>query len=415
METAVTNRFGSVSRSQPRVPAACVLAACVLAACVVLAACERAPETATATGPGSEERGPIGDEAYSALLTEQVGLKVTGAELAVQARRQMNLLEQRMAEEAAGLGRSSWREALGEALAAGPDDPSAVLDAYRREIERSYEHLRGLGLVTLPADGPSAVEVTEIANPVFQRYFSLAMYLDGRLAVTARPADGDTVAADDYLRNHCDVCIPPLAVHEVFPGHHLAYRRAAEEEPDEAVRQVLNRRHTVYHEGWGLYAEQLMLEHGYYAPGTPTLGALRLIYLRALRALIDPELHGGRLSRDAAEELYVTRALMTPSAARSEVDRHLKDPGLKATYFIGARLIHGLRDRFLKVHPGASLREFHDGFLGLPAPLPDVARRLGLDLSSSDLSSSDLSSSDLSSSDLSSAPEQSSSDGVHRK
>lgn len=336
------------------------------------------------TGP--TQPGPIGGEAYDARLTEQIGLPFSGLELAAQASRAMESWESRLKAEAEGMGSAPWRDLLEPALRSHPPDPPAVLEAYRREIERSFAFVQRLDLVTLPHDGPAGVQVDEIRNPIFQRYFSLAMYLDGRLAVTVRPADGEAGAAADYLRNHCNVCIAPLAVHEVFPGHHLAYRRAEAAEPDEATRRVLNRRHAVYHEGWALYAEELMLDHGYYDAGEATLGALRLLYLRALRAYVDPELHGGRLSPEAAESLYVTRALLTPAAARSEVDRHLKDPGLKATYFVGARLIHSARERWSATNPEAGLREFHNRFLGLPGPLPQVAReRLGLELEGRDL------------------------------
>lgn len=371
----------SVRRVRAIVPR---LGALVLAWSLALG-CAPTPDPVASTARA--EPLPVGDGSYDEALSQMAGLPLSGRELARDAGQDMERLEAEAAEVARqiGDGTATWRELLADAVASHPEDAAAVLAAYRREIERSYAWLAERDLVTLPADGPSAVEVVEIQNPIFQRYFSLAMYLDGRLAVTARPAEGGAESGNPknpYLKNHCHICIPPLAVHEIFPGHHVAYRRAEQAVPDEAERRLLNRRRPVYHEGWALYVEGLMLEQGYYEDPLQRLGALRLIYLRSLRALIDPELHGGRLGRDEAEALYVRDGLLTAEAARAEVDRHLKDPGLKASYFLGARWIFSLRDRWLESNPEASLKIFHDRLLGKPEPLPEIAReRFAVDLS----------------------------------
>ena len=72
-------------------------------------------------------------------------------------------------------------------------------------------------------------------------------------------------------------------------------------------------------EGWALYAEYLMLEHGYYSSVAGTLAALRGLLHRALRAEIDVALHLGNMTVEEAEQMYVDRLLMTRSAAATEV------------------------------------------------------------------------------------------------
>lgn len=322
---------------------------------------------------------PVGAEVYDRLLSEAAGEAWTGEQLAALARDRLEALEAELDALAAELPTEpSWREAFGELRARHPNDASEVLESYRREIRRAYDHLTERGWITLPEDGPDGVTVNEIQNPVFRRYFSLAMYMEGRLGITLEASNEATQGSDDpgsYLRNHCNVCIGPLAVHEIFPGHHLAYRRAMEEIPDAGKRRDVNRAQVVFHEGWALYVEQLMLEDGFYPSVEERIGALRMIYLRALRAWIDPRLHGGEIGSEEAARLYRERGMMTAGAARSEVDRHLKDPVLKASYFLGAEQIRRLRERWRRTHPEAPLRDFHDTFLGYPAPVPEVALR----------------------------------------
>ena len=332
------------------------------------------------------EGSPVGWAAYDELLSRKAGTEMSGSALARRAERRCVELDRELEALAEQLRETSWREAFEKLSRDHPPTREAVLETYRQEIERARSAVLELDLVTLPERG---VTVTEIHNPAFQQYFSLAMYLDGRLAVTLGSTNPDQdVSAegvggtdDSYLRNHCRVCIPPLAVHEIYPGHHIAFERLAEILDDPSARRVIHRREGIYHEGWGLYAEQLMWEQGYYDSEEQRLGALRMLYLRALRAWIDPLLHGGELDRAEAERWYQEKALMTPKAARSEVQRHLKDPVMKASYFVGLEQILQLRAMWRTGNPEASLKVFHDQFLGRPRPIPKVARTsFGLEL-----------------------------------
>ncbi|MEO1369405.1 MAG: DUF885 family protein, partial [Acidobacteriota bacterium] len=252
------------------------------------------------------------------------------------------------------------------------------LAAYRGEAERQRQFLSAYDLFPWP-DEPIRVVAND--SPIFRRYFSLAMYLEGRLAVTLEPPEGgDPGAVDSYLVNHCRVCIPPLVAHEVAPGHHVAYSAANRLIPEGPARLQAHRSHVVYHEGWGLYAEQLMLELGYYRTPAERLGAVRLLFLRALRASIDVDLHRGAISADDAVERYREEAGLLTSAAEIEVARHLKDPGLKASYFIGLRQILSLRRYQLGDGPFDgprsldALGDFHRRLLGRPTPIPTIAR-----------------------------------------
>ncbi len=195
--------------------------------------------------------------------------------------------------------------------------------------------------------------------------------------MTTASGDGED---PDYLANHCRVCIPPLAVHEGYPGHHVAFRRMEEAgtSPPETAELA---RYKPFVEGWGLYAEALMLEQGYYADADRELGAWRMLLLRLLRAEVDAGLHGGGLEPAAAEAIYRDRLLLSPAAAATEVRGHLAKPAVKASYAVGLLQILELRQRLRQIEPQLGPRQFHDRLLGPPASLPAIAReRFGVEL-----------------------------------
>ena len=112
---------------------------------------------------------------------------------------------------------ADWRTLFRAEMARRPADVESTLERYRSESVRAEEFLRKLDLMTLP---DVELRVTETQNPIIRQSFPLALYSNGQLAVTtSATADPDP----SYLANHCEVCIPPLAVHEAYPGHHVSF------------------------------------------------------------------------------------------------------------------------------------------------------------------------------------------------
>jgi uncharacterized protein (DUF885 family) len=323
--------------------------------------------------PGVDETastaaGRLGRDEYTRRLGEAAGGPVSVDRLVEGARAAAARIEERMDGLAEEIGEpGGWRPLFDRLRLQTPADEAAVLEAYRTELARAAGYIDSHHVVTSP---PPAPEVVILENPALRAHFPLALYHDGRLAVTTRPAAGDDPA---YLTNQCSVCIPALAVHEGYPGHHVAFSRmsdAAGEVPSLAALA----RHKPFVEGWALYAEVLMLEHGYHVDLERRLGAWRMVLLRLVRAEIDAELHGGGMEPAAAEEIYRQRLLLTPAAAAAEVRTHLAKPTVKASYFVGLLQILELRERFRAANPDLRPFDFHDLLLGPPAPVPHIAR-----------------------------------------
>lgn len=349
---------------------------------LTLIGCGRAERQVSRAGPGESVEGT-----YDERMTAALGVSFSSAdvvEAAVQARKvivdRMNLLAEAVAPGA------EWPEVFARLKLEHPVDVAALLATYRTELTAAREFVRDHRLASTPEDGP---EVVELGNFALRQNYPLAIYLRGRLGITTtagrEPDPG-------YLVNHCDVCIPPLAVHEGYPGHHLAFARLARNLPRTGPRSPTGANRIwppvsaagldgFWVEGWGLYAELLMLEEGYYSDAARELGAWRMMLLRVVRAEVDARLHNDEISPLEASRIYREELQMSPAAAETEVRRHLAAPQTKATYFVGMLQLLELRRQALEQAPALTLEALHDAMLEDAAPIAEIARsRFGVEL-----------------------------------
>lgn len=162
------------------------------------------------------------------------------------------------------------------------------------------------------------------------------------------------------------------AYHEGFPGHHLQIATAL------SLADKCTRYHRAivwysgYGEGWGLYAERLMEELGFFEEPEYVIGLLMSQTFRACRVVIDIGLHLGWSIPDSAPFFpgrswdYQTAVDVMSNWARqpadmavSEVLRYLGLPAQAIAYKVGERAILDLRTR-----ADLELKDFHRRVLG---------------------------------------------------
>jgi hypothetical protein len=116
-------------------------------------------------------------------------------------------------------------------------------------------------------------------------------------------------------------------------------------------------------EGWACYATDLMAEAGGLTPlevFAEHAGRVRM----AARAVVDVELHHGRMTLDDAARYYVETAGMTEASGRAEAVKNSMFPGAALMYLVGTDMIHELRADLMRILGDRFvLREFHDDFL----------------------------------------------------
>ncbi|MCU1259619.1 MAG: hypothetical protein JWO80_2504 [Bryobacterales bacterium] len=149
-----------------------------------------------------------------------------------------------------------------------------------------------------------------------------------------------------------------LAAHEAIPGHHFQIASQVEMTSLPGFRrQNPFGSMSAYTEGWGLYAERLASELGWYRDDAVSdLGRLNGELFRARRLVVDTGLHAQHWTREQS---------IAYGIQQSEVDRYVTMPGQACSYKIGQLKILELREESKKkMGPKFSLKAYHNIVLG---------------------------------------------------
>jgi uncharacterized protein (DUF885 family) len=242
--------------------------------------------------------------------------------------------------------------------------------AYADSTEQARQFLRERDLVSFPPDEECAV----VPSPLYQRpVLAVASYsspppfskvMRGHFFVPFPPDGASEEEIQQRLENNSYASIPTTSVHEAYPGHH--WHLVMIKHHAGPIRRTF--RTSYFTEGWGLYAEQVMREQGFFSDPRQEMCQFEAMLFRAARIIVDTGLHIGDLSFDEAVDFMHSRANLPLPTARAEVARYCTWPTQAAAYLTGCLEILRIRDRYLK-EKGGSLREFHDK-LGSSGALP---------------------------------------------
>jgi uncharacterized protein (DUF885 family)/quercetin dioxygenase-like cupin family protein len=148
-----------------------------------------------------------------------------------------------------------------------------------------------------------------------------------------------------------------LVYHETVPGHHFQIALEMENQALPRFRRVRAFGGiSALSEGWGLYAERLAAESGWYDNDSEgLLGQLDEELFRARRLVVDTGIHAKHWTRQQAIDYGIEA---------SEIDRYVVNPGQACSYMMGELKILELRDRARKaLGDKFSIKEFHNAVL----------------------------------------------------
>jgi len=329
--------------------------------------------------PKAREDFRLPRELYEFQL-RQVGVDISGEELAQRAHRGFDQIQgemQRIAARVAqqrGLPSGNYRDVIRELKKSQiPDDK--VLDFYKKRLAQIEEIIRSHHLVTLPAraarirlgtpaenaqqPAPHMVPPRLIGNTGEQGEFVLPLSMPGKVEQKY----------DDF---NFDAAAWTLTAHEARPGHELQFSSMVERGVSQA--RAIFAFNSVNAEGWGLYAEAITLP---YMPDDGKLISLQLRLQRAVRAFVDPELQMGKWTPGSAREFLQKEVGLSQAFATSEVDRYtFRAPAQATAYYYGYLRLLELRDAAQKQLDGRfDPLTFHDTILAQGLLPPDLMKR----------------------------------------
>jgi uncharacterized protein (DUF885 family) len=327
-------------------------------------------------------------ELYAYAL-EQVGVPLPASELAGMARKAFQEIQKEMepvareVAKARGLANSDYRSVIRE-LKKAQLVGDAILPHYRKRLEEIETIIRRENLVTLPqreakiriatdaeaaqSPAPNMRPPRLIGNTGEMGEFVLPLNIPA-------PPDSPkaTLQLDDFTY---EAASWTLTAHEARPGHEMQFAKIIE--AGVSIPRAVFAFNSTNVEGWGLYAEWMMLP---YMPPDGQLISLQFRLMRAARAFLDPELHLGRVTPDEARRVLREDVVLSQGMTEQEVERYMfRAPGQATSYFYGYTRLLDLRPRVEKAMGSRfDAREFHDFILAQGLLPPELLERTVLE------------------------------------
>ncbi|WP_292066585.1 DUF885 domain-containing protein [Brevundimonas sp. UBA7664] len=162
--------------------------------------------------------------------------------------------------------------------------------------------------------------------------------------------------------------LPALTLHEAVPGHHLQIALQQEAEAGPYFRRSVDV--TAFVEGWGLYAEFLGEEMGFYRTPYERFGRLSYEMWRACRLVSDTGIHWMGWDIEQARACFRDNSALAPLNIETELQRYIGWPGQATAYKIGEIRLRAIRTRAqAELGDRFDVRRFHDALL-VDGPLP---------------------------------------------
>ena len=312
-------------------------------------------------GPLAQGDFACGHEYFDMLLRYRHGLSLTADDLHAFGQRLFDTTLAELKAETRRLRGDEDVQALNRQIQAEHPDAADLLAAYQQGMEAARAFVTQHRLLSLP----QVENLKVIETPGFLRHhIPFAAYL--------QPAPKDpqqqgwyyvTPASNEMaLGEHNFASLPHTCVHEAWPGHHCQFVTANLNAVASSLPRLGNPSATLY-EGWALYCEQLMQEQGFLKAPESRFVLLKDRLWRALRILLDVELHTRGLEMAAAAERMQMALGFTQEQAMADLTWYTRAPTVPMGYATGWALINAARERLQQNKPGFDLAGFHDQLL----------------------------------------------------
>jgi uncharacterized protein (DUF885 family) len=321
----------------------------------------------------------LGAELYSAKLRLVLDTEFTADEVTARAQSDLaQVTEEIMAAAAsfagpAAAGDNPVRQALDSLAADAPDDATIlglVWEAFGAQREFVADH----DLVTMFGDPVEVIEMPEIDRGVAIAYCDAPGPLESAplptfIAVSPTPADWPEERVRSFYREYNRHLVHNLMIHEAMPGHALQLEHSRRFTGSTPVRAVL--KSGAFVEGWAVYAEQVMGDHGYPGEGNPaaiTLQRLKMKLRTIINAIMDARVHCAGMTQEQAMALMTGRGYQEEGEATAKWRRVLLTSAQLSTYYVGYTEVSDLAAGLRSAHPGWGDRKVHDAVLGHGSP-----------------------------------------------
>jgi uncharacterized protein (DUF885 family) len=254
-----------------------------------------------------------------------------------------------------------------------PTNQTILADA-KRWLDKATEFVRERDLVRVPDEPVAVIEMPEYRRGVAVAYCDSSGPLEATpqtfYAISPTPSDWPKPRVESFYREYNDAMLAELSVHEAMPGHYLQLMH--NNKFKSKVRAVFANGPFV--EGWAVYAEWVMAEHGFGGPRVK-LQRQKMVLRLAANAILDHDIHTGDMDEKAGHTLMKSEAFQEDGEAVGKWKRARLSSAQLTTYYYGFAEMLKLR-KAAQTQPGFTERAYHDRLLSWGSPSMKHLRRL---------------------------------------
>jgi uncharacterized protein (DUF885 family) len=312
--------------------------------------------------PRSQGSYVLGEDAYRKRLLYEEMIDLPLDTLLAIGSRELSRLEARYADAASRIAPGAPLDSVIAMMRRDHPTREGLLDEVRALLIELRDYCVSSKFIAIPSTTPLTVRPT----PEYAASRSFASFdgpgpmetkaRDSYYNVTMPGAGWDSARVEQHLQGYSRWSLPSVSIHECYPGHYV-HSLYMTEAPSLARKTMYA---SSFGEGWGLYTEEALFDHGYArGDAKKEFGMLRWALVRSCRLQAGIRVHTRGMTMEEATQLFMDHAHMERSNAEREAYRAAFDP-LYLVYTIGAMQIRKLRDDVrAKEGPAFDLARFH--------------------------------------------------------
>ncbi len=258
-----------------------------------------------------------------------------------------------------------------------PDNQTIVAQA-NRDLQETTDFLNEKKFVTVPTEPVKVIEMPEFARGTAVAYFDSAGPFEKKnetfFTISPTPEDWSAARKESFYREYNDYMLKNLTVHEAMPGHYLQIMHSNKFKAPTMIRSLF--RSGTFTEGWAVYAEQLMAEHGY-GGAEVEMQQLKMKLRVIINAIIDQKIHTAGMTEKEAVDFMMNEGFQEEGEAAGKWRRAQLSSTQLSTYYVGSIEVNDIRKAHEAKHKGkVNMLEMHDAMLSFGSPAPKYVREM---------------------------------------
>ncbi|HEV2915691.1 MAG TPA: DUF885 domain-containing protein [Pyrinomonadaceae bacterium] len=263
-------------------------------------------------------------------------------------------------------------------LAEAHPNNETIVPLASEQVRSATDFVRAKNLVSVPDEPVKVIVMPEFTRGVAVAYCNsvgpFERHGETFYAISPTPKDWNQTRTESFFREYNNYMMLDVTVHEAMPGHYLQLAHANKYAAPTRLRAAFLS--STFAEGWGVYAEQLMAEHGF---GGPEVRMQQLkLYLRSvINAILDQKVHTAGMTEKEAMALMMNEGFQEEGEAAGKWRRAALTSTQLSTYYVGNLEVKDIR-RAYEARMGDTIdyKRMHDAMLSFGTPAPKYVREL---------------------------------------